>query len=593
MDNLIRGGQNSVHNLKMFRQVFGWCFGSSVGVGVVIFCASLYLSKPDVIDINTYIRIFKRYAIEMETKITKRPASFEDNKKILAGMLEGRRLYKASKESLKWSIIGAGVTMVFSLCFFLRYGKNKKADITLRGNGLRPFASFVSNRKKVKGAGNYSLANIPLYKEEENTHIAIIGTTGTGKTQILLDLMEQIKKKGDKAVVYDPKGEFIQYFYNNSTDFITNPYDERGIKWNILNEILSDVGCSSLAKAISPAEYRGDAIWSKAAALVIEHFLINVKISGQSLTNREILKKILDRDGREKFLRDTVVQGILPQDSAPTAASVLFMVANSLEGILKLHDSKPEESFSVRSWLACEKPSILFMGGRFEAATALASFHAVLVDVLLQGIRDGSSGKKIWIILDELATLGRINTLREAVSTVRSYNACFALGFQSKTQLDTLYGRDVASGIITDCNTMIATRTNDGDTAEFISKAFGASEVINMRENITFSANDVRDSVSLQQHQNIKKTLIPSEIMELKNLNYVFKGVDGCTRGEIQYKKRNIITPCYIPDESKRFFKGKDNEKEETVQAQTKEKEDNKQEEVKKVIEKDGFNCLI
>jgi type IV secretory pathway TraG/TraD family ATPase VirD4 len=144
--------------------------------------------------------------------------------------------------------------------------------------------------------------------------------------------------------------------------------------------------------------------------------------------------------------------------------------------------------------------------------------------------------------------------LREAVSTVRSYNTCFALGFQSKTQLDALYGRDVASGIITDCNTLIATRTNDGDTADFIARAFGGAEVINKRENITFSAHDTRDSVNLQQYQTLRKTLIPSEIMELKNLHYVFKGVDGCTKGEIEYKGREIIAPHYIPDESKRFL---------------------------------------
>jgi hypothetical protein len=411
VDNLVRGGQNATHNLKMLVQVCGVSLKWGLLAGASVFLCNLFFGNPSLQSLGlSHLGILgDGLILETVEAFNIRSLTIEEKQLIKAKAVIARYMIKLSWRAAPVALASFVVVVLGSACFFTRYGKKKKADELLRGTELKPLKTFLSIRYKniqrslgatgSRGLKPYYIGGIPLYKEEENTHIAIIGTTGTGKTRILLDLVEQIKQRGDMAVIYDPKGEFIQYFYDPQKDYITNPYDVRGVQWNILNEILSDVGCGSLAKAISPAELRGDPVWNKAAALVIEHFLVNVKCSNEaekfSLTNRKILRMILDPDSRDRFLRDTIVQQILPEESPKTSASVVFMIANALEGILKLHNSTPQNSFSLRDWLKRGDPSCLFLGGRFEACSALSSYHAVLIDIILQGIRDGDGKRKI------------------------------------------------------------------------------------------------------------------------------------------------------------------------------------------------------
>ena len=58
-------------------------------------------------------------------------------------------------------------------------------------------------------------------------HIQIMGDTGTGKSTIIKQLLQQIASRGELAIVYDPAGEFTETFYNEGRgDWILNPLDK-------------------------------------------------------------------------------------------------------------------------------------------------------------------------------------------------------------------------------------------------------------------------------------------------------------------------------------------------------------------------------
>ena len=46
----------------------------------------------------------------------------------------------------------------------------------------------------------------------------------------LLNLLEQIERKGDKAIVYDKTGLFTRYFYDLRRDVILNPFDMKAFR---------------------------------------------------------------------------------------------------------------------------------------------------------------------------------------------------------------------------------------------------------------------------------------------------------------------------------------------------------------------------
>jgi hypothetical protein len=66
-------------------------------------------------------------------------------------------------------------------------------------------------------------------REEENEGLLLLGDPGTGKSQIMHQLLDVIagRERFEAAVVYDPAGEFVEQHFNPQTDIILNPLDAR------------------------------------------------------------------------------------------------------------------------------------------------------------------------------------------------------------------------------------------------------------------------------------------------------------------------------------------------------------------------------
>ena len=54
----------------------------------------------------------------------------------------------------------------------------------------------------------------------EMQHSFVIGANGTGKTILISQIVEQIRERGDKAIIYDKKGDYTKWFYNPKKDKI-------------------------------------------------------------------------------------------------------------------------------------------------------------------------------------------------------------------------------------------------------------------------------------------------------------------------------------------------------------------------------------
>jgi len=55
-----------------------------------------------------------------------------------------------------------------------------------------------------------------------------MGDTGSGKSSAIRQILRQVKKRGDSAIVYDPAMDFVDEFYSpEGGDLILNPLDAR------------------------------------------------------------------------------------------------------------------------------------------------------------------------------------------------------------------------------------------------------------------------------------------------------------------------------------------------------------------------------
>lgn len=77
------------------------------------------------------------------------------------------------------------------------------------------------------------IGNMPLVKDSETRHFLIMGSTGSGKTNLVHNLLPQVKQKNQPAIIIDQTGEIIARYYNPERgDIIFNPFDGRSKSWD-------------------------------------------------------------------------------------------------------------------------------------------------------------------------------------------------------------------------------------------------------------------------------------------------------------------------------------------------------------------------
>lgn len=121
---------------------------------------------------------------------------------------------------------------------------------------------------------------------------------------------------------------------------------------------------------------------------------------------------------------------------------------------------------------------------------------------------------EIDFILDEFANCPPLADIEAIVSVARSRGMHFHFFIQSFSQLDNVYGKEVAQIILDNCG-LVYLKTNTQETAEAISKRLGKK---------TIESNSVRQSMSLMNYNGDKSTnLIGRDLMtpeEVKQLHY-------------------------------------------------------------------------
>lgn len=92
-------------------------------------------------------------------------------------------------------------------------------------------------------------------------------------------------------------------------------------------------------------------------------------------------------------------------------------------------------------------------------------------------IRGGLQNKPVHIIIDEAASLGRMESLNDAIDKYRGYGIKLQLYFQSLGQLKTNFPEDQGQTLLSN-TTQVFFAVNDPETAEHVSKRLGDQTII-------------------------------------------------------------------------------------------------------------------
>ncbi len=396
------------------------------------------------------------------------------------------------------------------------------------------------------------IAGIPWPDRAETRHTIVSGTTGSGKTVLIADLVEQIRARGERCVLYDKMGSYVETFFDPERDVLLNPLDARAPRWSPFLEARNARDFDTMAAALIPRQKdAADPFWITAARQLFSHGAAVFWRRGET-RNRVLVEHLLKTslDTLAGAMEGTVAQSIVDPANPKTALSVRAMLTASIGALELLPDEGPP--FSIRDWIEDDGGSgFLFLTSRGDQHASLrgliSTWLEIAVNALLSLPRD--DGRRIWIVLDELPTLHQVPSLRPGLAESRQFGGCFVLGVQVFSALRDLYGRDGAETVSGLCGARVVLAAPDRDTAEWSAESLGRAEVEEMAESVNYGAETPRGGVTLGARRALRPLVLPAEIARLDSLaGYLkFPGAWPVARIRLRYVKRPKVAERFVP----------------------------------------------
>jgi type IV secretory pathway TraG/TraD family ATPase VirD4 len=117
--------------------------------------------------------------------------------------------------------------------------------------------------------------------------------------------------------------------------------------------------------------------------------------------------------------------------------------------------------------------------------------------------------RRIWLIIDELPSLNKLKSLKRILAESRKYGCCVVIGYQSYSEVESIYGKKGAESLSDLTASKIFFRSNDYFNANHTSQQLGKEEIKTTNENLAMGAHQGRDSISITETEKHKyKTAI-------------------------------------------------------------------------------------
>lgn len=359
------------------------------------------------------------------------------------------------------------------------------------------------------------------YTDDGESHIAVIGCTGKGKSQCCsLPYIREVIEKGESFIALDPKGEG----FKNTSCYIPGNYQlfcidfryprKSPTKWNPLSTPYrlfrsddpdeTDIACSivsELCSGVYPYDGKSDKFWPDSAAqyakgliyALFETFpedmvnLNNVSImmeqSEVKFGGSTILKTFYDSLPSDSLAK----RNLAPYATAPndTRASIHSVAASGIEVFSRskgLMEMLGEDNLNIMD-IDVERPFACYVITPDES-DVYDSLSGLLISQLTQHLirvaqdKGGKLPIRVNIILEELGSTGKsIPSLPNLCVAGRSRNIRLMLILQSYSQLKDVYGSSKAETIGSSIGITVGFSTNNWETLNEWSQRCGERQL--------------------------------------------------------------------------------------------------------------------
>lgn len=243
----------------------------------------------------------------------------------------------------------------------------------------------------------------------------LVNSVGSGKSTALKPLISKIIAANERALIFDPKGEFTKGFGKPE---IMASWDAQSLVWDVAKDTRNIGDMRRLAASIVKEAH--DPMWSNAARQLFMGFMVYLKATmGDDWGWRELsrMSSALQSDMLPMMEKHHPEAICAVERASVTSQGVLINLASFMS---PAHDL-------AQAWGALPKSRrvsfVDWTHGRNPRAQIILQGHGAFPDLtksMLEGVigtvaaivnsveMDDDPNRKIWIVADESAQMGRV-----------------------------------------------------------------------------------------------------------------------------------------------------------------------------------------
>ncbi|HBF07267.1 MAG TPA: type IV conjugative transfer system coupling protein TraD [Gammaproteobacteria bacterium] len=563
----VRGGQIFLYNMRMMIQVTNRIMGWAILGFLVLITALMFYNAYDEIVVIClhWLSQFLVYVGKGNNLVWHSDANqgisasaYLSSPVIIQGVIAAKNnVWQTFINVLMFSSIFYWLIIVFFYIYFMKKGEGYSKDKFISGTRLAKNTkeTLQSLKKSSRGLSEIKLLNkLPMPKRSEKQGIFFHGSIGAGKSQAIMQLLEQLRQTGDPVIVYDKECTIKPYFFNKDIDVELNPVSELCANWDLWAECDNPMELGSVATYLIPKSVQGsDPFWVDAARTILTSMAWKIK-AREDKSIIVLLQLLLTTtlDEMRGLLKGTESENLVSKEIEKTAISIKSVLATYTKALRFLEglNNKDKEKFSIKKWIenTCQpdyNKGWLFITSRSKYHKEIKPLISLWLGLVMQGVQSLSqdSNRRIWIVMDELASLHRLEMLSDTMADIRKFGGCVAIGIQSISQLQFLYGNHEAEAIADLLNTSVYFRSPKSKVAKWVSDDLSEQVISEVKESRSYGPDSVRDGNTIGTNRSIRKTVEAGDIMTLEDLECFVRliGNHPITKIKNKYIERDEI----------------------------------------------------
>lgn len=278
---------------------------------------------------------------------------------------------------------------------------------------------YVNNKKHLEEVKDITINIEPI---NFTRTFVVLGAMGSGKTEFFHSIINQ--KGFNRKLIHDIKGDFVEKWYDSEKDFIFNPYDTRGVNWDIWEELNENTALvESFIGNLMESQAEEKDFFTSSAKRVIIDFFMKVNYTKNSATS----------DEKWGYLNDEIENYRKEADSDKTKGSIY----QTMELVIELftymawHSKQNKKSFTVKQFL--EGNGTLYLLNNSSVSTKLTPLFTGFVSLFTEILLSQADTKDdlTLMLLDEYLSMNfEKQTRLKLLTQVRSKGGCLMLGLQ-------------------------------------------------------------------------------------------------------------------------------------------------------------------